>query len=99
MSDEVLIYVTAPVPASPSLRLTLNAAQQSSGGSLYIVPPEKVTDESEARIIRSQEDLHAISPGLSSSDSLFASAWFSRKRGKTRRGDGESWDAPDFDCP
>lgn len=99
MSDEVLIYVTDPTPDSPALRVTLGAARQSSGGHLFIVPPETITDPAGARIIRSPADLSAISARLSASDSLFASAWFSRQRDKDRPGDGKSWDATDFDCP
>lgn len=99
MSDDVLIYVTDPTPDSPTLRVTLRAAVQSSGGHLFIVSPDAITQAEGARIIRSPADLDQISDMLSKSDSLFASAWFSRNREKSRPGDGRNWDGKDFDCP
>ena len=99
MSDEVLIYVTDPTPASAALRVTLRAAHQSSGGHLFVIRPEALTDPAGAQIIRTPRDLDQLGASLSTSDSLFASAWFSRMRGKDRPGDGESWDKTGFDCP
>ena len=99
MSDDVLIYVTDPTPDSPALRQAISAAHQSSGGHLYVVPPETLTDLEGARILRSPEDLQEIRAALSVGDSLFANAWFSRRQDKDRAGDGENWDAGDFDCP
>lgn len=99
MSDEVLIYVTDPTHDSAALRVTLRGAHQTSGGHLFVVRPEAITDSAGARIIRSPDDLDRLGAQLSRSDSLFASAWFSRQREKDRPGDGEHWDKPDFDCP
>lgn len=99
MSEDVLIYVTDPTPSSAALRVTLRAAHQSSGGHLFIVSSAAITDPEGARIIRSPGDLDQLGARLSKSDSLFASAWFSRGRGKDRTGDGESWDKKGFDCP
>lgn len=99
MSDEVLIYVTDPMPESAALRGTLRGAHQSSGGHLFIVSSAAITDPDGTRIIRTPGDLDQLGARLSKSDSLFASAWFSRARDKDRKGDGESWDKTGFDCP
>ncbi|MFD1797668.1 hypothetical protein FQV27_11085 [Paracoccus aurantiacus] len=104
MSEDVLIYVIDPSPASPALRVTLKAARQTSGGHLFIVPNDAIampdgTQTEGARVIRSRRDLAPIAATLSASDSLFASAWFSGKDASDRAGDGESWDAKGFECP
>ena len=99
MNDTVLIYVEDTTPGSAALRHAIGSAHQSSGGHLYVIPAETLTDPKDARIIRSPEDLKEIRSALSASDSLFANAWFSRSGEKNRAGDGKSWDAKDFDCP
>ena len=99
MSDTVLIYVTDPTPSSAALRVTLRGAHQSSGVHLLIVSSAAITEPGGARFIRTRDDLDQLGAQLSKSDSLFASAWFSRSRDKDRKGDGESWDKKGFDCP
>lgn len=99
MSETILIYLSDPTPESPALRRTISMAQQSSGGHLFVVAADTLASPEDARVIRSPDDLQPIRDMLSKSDSLFASAWFARAQKKDRKGDGESWDKPGFDCP
>ncbi|SDE16165.1 hypothetical protein SAMN05421538_104196 [Paracoccus isoporae] len=95
----MLIYVAETTASSATLQSTIRTAQQSSGGRLYVISSDGGAAPQGAQILHGPEDLAAIRDMLSQSDSLFASAWFSRRQDKARAGDGESWDTGDFDCP
>jgi len=101
---ESLVVASLGADASAAVSLAGAAATQQIGGRIALAAIDAAArraleqDPGVAGVF--DDDVpEGLRDDLSDGERLFVDAWRERARGKSRTGDGMSWDAPGFDAP